>query len=303
MSVPVNPKYPLFLREINKGNTTVGGYPVITVEDSFNIEAKPNTFYNIKNTADTEVNINFKPEEFYATGKNKHIMFTFDGWDNPENTLNLISTIGGVITPDNTKEGYTYSMLLDLSKLIPIAGIVKVYFDDNITEGNNVHAYANIFSSEIEGDLNNIHILNNNIDYLYYISLPDGNNNTITIPSIILEEVNNDNSSFKHKYKIFSYLTMSGADYMYTNEPCDIATSAFILDSTNFIEIPLVKEFNGNSKASEVNEFVFNINSPANIIFNEKIKWNNDSAPDLTKTGIYTISILDGVGCYTFVNN
>ena len=27
-----------------------GGYPVVTVEDNFNIEVKPNTFYNIKNS-------------------------------------------------------------------------------------------------------------------------------------------------------------------------------------------------------------------------------------------------------------
>ena len=127
MSVPVNPKYPLFLREINKNkvnneenNIDGGGYPVVTIEDDFNIEAEPNTFYNIKNSTDTEVNINFKTEELYASG--------------------------------NT-----------------------------------------------------------------------------------------------------------------------------------------------------VNEFIFNINSPCNIIFNEEIKWNNDNTPDLTQEGICTISILNGVGCYTFV--
>lgn len=121
MSVPVNPKYPLFLREINKGNTTVGGYPVITVEDDFNIEAKPNTFYNINNGEDDEINITFVDEEFYA--------------------------------------------------------------------------------------------------------------NTV------------------------------------------------------------------------INEFIFNINSPANIFFDKEIKWNNNEEPDLTKTGVYTISILNDVGCYTFVNS
>lgn len=106
----------------NASTSISGGYPIVTVEDDFNITAEPNTFYNIKNNADSEVSINFKAEEFYSTG--------------------------------NT-----------------------------------------------------------------------------------------------------------------------------------------------------VNEFIFNINSPCNIIFNEEIKWNNDNTPDLTKTGIYTISILNGVGCYTFVNN
>lgn len=46
------------------GSSFSGGYPVVTVENDFNIEAQPNTFYNIKNSPDNEVNINFKDEEF-----------------------------------------------------------------------------------------------------------------------------------------------------------------------------------------------------------------------------------------------
>jgi hypothetical protein len=91
----------------------------------------------------------------------------------------------------------------------------------------------------------------------------------------------------------------------YTNESIDINTSIFINNGDDYAEFPIVnKVLNKDIKPSDiVNEFVFNINSPANIIFNEEIKWNNDNAPDLTKTGIYTISILNGVGCYTFVNS
>lgn len=121
MSVPVNPKYPLFLRDIDKDCDSVDGYQVITIEDNFNINAKPNTFYNIDNSEDDEINIIFVNEEFYA--------------------------------------------------------------------------------------------------------------NTV------------------------------------------------------------------------VNEFIFNINSPANISFDKEIKWNNNEEPDLTQIGVYTISIVNGVGCYTFVNN
>jgi hypothetical protein len=54
-------------------------------------------------------------------------------------------------------------------------------------------------------------------------------------------------------------------------------------------------------KKDVIEEYIFNINSPANIIFNDEIKWNNDNLPDLEQEGIYTISILNGVGCYTFV--
>ena len=123
MAPPIKPKYPLFLKDVDKidnlKNNSSKGYPVITVEDNFNIEAKPNTFYNINNDEDDEININFNPEEFYA--------------------------------------------------------------------------------------------------------------NTV------------------------------------------------------------------------VNEFIVNINSPANISFDKEIKWNNDNSPDLEQEGIYTISIVNGVGCYTFV--
>lgn len=301
MGSPIKPKYPLFLKEINKGNTTVGGYPIVTVEDNFNIEAKPNTFYNIKNNVDSEVSINFNVNELYATGKSKYIMFTFDGGNSPDNFIGNLTSIGGVIAPDNTKEGYKYSMIVDINKFQPGTGITKVYFSDNIIEGNDVHAYINMCGTEIEDDLNNIHIVNNNIDYLYYITVPGGGS-TVTIPIIILEEVDNDNSNFKYKYVTFSYLSTTSTVYIYTNEPCDIATFAYISSDIDSLETPLVKEFNGDIKASKVNEFIFNFNSPANIIFNNTVKWNNDEEPDLTKTGIYTISILNGVGCYTFVN-
>ena len=55
--------------------------------------------------------------------------------------------------------------------------------------------------------------------------------------------------------------------------------------------------------SDHINEFVFNINAPTNIIFNQTIKWHNYNIPDLTEEGVYTISIVNGVGCYTFVNN
>jgi hypothetical protein len=62
------------------------------------------------------------------------------------------------------------------------------------------------------------------------------------------------------------------------------------------------KVLNKDIKPSNiVNEFVFNVNSPANITFSNIINWNNGNIPDLTIEGICTISIVNGVGCYTFV--
>lgn len=298
MGSPVNVKYPLFLRDIGKGGGNIGGYPVVTVEDNFNIEAKPNTFYNIKNNTDTEVNINFNPEEFYATGKNKYIMFTWDNF-NPDDVISIASYIGGIVVKDNSVEGYKYRIDIDASSLD--VGVIPVYLNDNITEGVNIRAYVNMLGEEQILELNNIHIINKDIEYLYYITFETS---TYSIPVIVLEEVEND-SEFKHKYKCYSLLNiMIPSEYLYSNEPINTTTSVFIYDGESYVEGSISKVVNkGINSSNIVNEFVFNINSPANIIFNEEIKWNNDNIPDLTKIGIYTMSILNGVGCYTFVNS
>lgn len=297
MGNPIKPKYPLFLKDIDKDCDNVGGYPVVTIEDNFNIEAKPNTFYNIKNTADSEVNINFKPEEFHATGKNKHIMFIWDNF-NPDDIIGVASYIGGIVVEDNSIEGYKYRIDVNASTLG--AGIIPVYLSDNITEGANIRAYGNMLGEEQILELNNIHIINKDIDYLYYITIQD----VSAIPLIILKEVEND-SEFKYKYKSYSLLNlMVSSEYLYSNEPINTTTSIFMYDGESYTEGSINKVLNKDIKPNNIaNEFVFNINSPANIIFNEEIKWNKDNAPDLTKTGIYTISILNDVGCYTFVNS
>ena len=278
-----------------------GGYPVVTIEDDFNIEAKPNTFYNIKNTTDAEVSINFKPEEFYATGKSKHIMFIWDNFS-PDNEIILALLIGGIVVEDNSVEGYKYRMDVDGSSFG--TGIMPVYLSDNITEGVNIRAYINMLGVEQILELNNIHIINKDIDYLHYISFVYGGE-VITTTCVILEEVEND-SEFKHKYKYHGLLNMvADIEYFYTNESYDKATSVFIYNGDeNYIECVISKVLNKDIEPSNiVNEFVFNINSPANIVFNNEVKWNGGNTPDLTQTGNYTISILNGIGCYTFVNS
>lgn len=70
MGSPVNPKYPLFLRDIGKCDCesngsesgVVGGYPVVTIEDNFTIEVEPNIFYDIKNEIGVNINLIFNDE-------------------------------------------------------------------------------------------------------------------------------------------------------------------------------------------------------------------------------------------------
>lgn len=228
-------------------------------------------------------------------------MFTWDNF-NPDDIISVTSYIGGIVVEDNSIEGYKYRIDIDASALD--VGVIPVYLSNNITEGVNVRAYVNMLGEEQTLELNNIHIINKDIDYLYYVSITEGDT-VIVVPNIILEEVEND-STFKYKYKYHCLLSiMLSSEYLYTNEPINTAASIFINNGDDYTEFPIVnKVLNKDIKPSNIaNEFVFNINSPTNIIFNEEIKWNNNNIPDLTKTGIYTMSIVNGVGCYTFVNS
>ena len=212
MSVPVNPKYPLFLREINKGDTTVGGYPIVTIEDNFNIKAEPNTFYNIKNNINSEILITCNQLEVAPT----RIYFTYDGSDS-DDFGNILLTVGLNIIPDNTKEGYNYKALLNIRNSSgALIDSLELYFTNNIIQGGNTTVYFHLLEQDVSFNINNINIIK----------------------------------------------------------------------TENFI-----------------NEFMFNFNCPCSIQLENVFSWNNDNAPDLTKPGICTISILDGVGCYTFVNS
>lgn len=301
MATPVNPKYPLFLREINQGNAIVGGYPVVTIKDNFNIEAKPNTFYNIKNNVDDEISINFKDEEFYNTGNDKILLFSFDIVDEVTQLFNIVCTNIGVSFQHNTsKEGYKYKSVLDLSQVG--YGMAIIYTKEYPTTGKSLEIcitndVLGLIDTEIT--LTNVIVFNENIDTIVQVIV----NNSI-YNRLIIKEVENDNIKFKHKY----YAYFSGTyNYVYSIEPYPNCSTIYWEmsggepDYEDAINVNIFK--NPINISKYINEFVFNINSPANITFNNEIKWNNDNIPNLTKEGIYTISIVNGVGCYTFVNS
>ena len=119
MGYKIKLKYPLFLRDINKHkvnneeNNIVNNYPIITIEDNFNIKIKPNTFYNINNDEDDEINITFIDEEFYTDTVENEFIFNINSpanisfnkeikWDNNKEpdltqigvyTINIVNDI------------------------------------------------------------------------------------------------------------------------------------------------------------------------------------------------------------------
>lgn len=221
MGSPVNPLYPLFLRNLNKcdckpdsgGSSVVGGYPIVTIEDNFNIEAKPNIFYDIKNLINQEITIQCNPLELAPT----RIYFTYDTNNGEMDNLGIMitSTIGLNIFKDDTKAGYNYKAKVDMIAASQgYLGFIEIYFTNNIIQGGNTIALVNLNDSEIELHINNINII---------------------------------------------------------------------------------------KTENIVNEFIFNFNCPCSIIYGNAFTWNKNDIPDLTQQGICTISIVNGVGCYTFV--
>lgn len=294
--------------EVVGGNPGAGGqfsngYPVVTIEDNFNIEAKPNTFYNIKNHADSEVSINFK-DGYSIEGSNKLLFINAEpeGDEQFMEVATFILSMGlSNLTYDTTKEGYKYKCIIPFQEggmTINICG----YFSDEIKNGSNVNCLINVDVNpgDIIGSLNNIQILNENNDYIIYATRSQWGR----LPNIATE-IENDSDVFSHKYSIQGVLMLM-TDYIYTTEPYTSATNFYIDKKTTLSDAGVTVEIEPNVSlppSDIANEFVFSVNSPANIIFSNDIKWNNDNVPDLTEEGVCTISIVNGVGCYTFVNN
>ena len=210
---------------------------------------------------------------------------------------------GAPYISDTSKEGYKYKMEFDLSFITgeKMTGVIPAYFSDEVKTGNSVTCLIDMTSlgqDNVIIPMNNIQVLNENVNDLMWLTMD------ISYPNI-LTEVENDSQEYYHKYTIWGIFALElGIEIIYTNEPYTTATSFYLADGTDITSMVSVEvKPNTAIPPSDIaNEFVFNINSPANIIFKQKVKWHNNTSPDLSQTGIYTLSIVNGVGCYTFVN-
>lgn len=304
---------------LSSGSVNGGGYPVITVTDNFNIQAQPNIFYNIKNTPNDEVDIDIIGEELFVEDQDKHIMFTgeLQYVENdviPEEDfvsglggelLLYLSCIGGIIIQCYDLEGYTYKLFINGSKYTGQPVNVTFYFSNQITQGGSVNCLCNIVAEgeniDIPFIINNINILTQDVDYLVLGSIAEQNFNNL--PHVFIE-IENDNESYNYKYEVVGFFNIYDIYEVYTNEPYYQAENFYeaeqLIDLKEIAAIKVIpnKYVKGGNIA---NEFVFNINCPANLSINQNIKWAA-SEPDLSDEGTCTISLVNGVGCYTFVN-
>lgn len=285
--------------EEGSSNTNSNGYPIVIVEDDFNITAEPNTFYNVKNDENSEVNINLMDD--YSS--DKYLFFRCEVNNEMDEMFNFVGLKGGVVKSDTSRSGYKYSMdiYLDFGEGDNVIQ-GTAFFDGMLKTGNTVNYLVSTNAwPEMTGKASNITVLNDNEDYLLEVNI----NGTLLNNVLIQKDSSPDGTQFL--YNVYGGLNLfMGISQLVTTGPYQEATE-FTVVPQDFLLNEMFEVKVKNNKGEKIreiaNEFIINVKSPVNITFNEEIKWNNNEEPDLTQEGTYTISIVNDVGCYTFVNN
>lgn len=280
------------------GSSTYPIEKVVLDENTQSVTLKPNVFYNLENNTDNEIDININPEELYNLGDDKILLLSFDDVDQITSLfLEITEYIGIKLKPDTSKEGYKYKSVIDLTN--KNYGIVTLYVKEYPTTGSNAEFCISndvLGLSDYEITLTNLIVYNEDINTIMQHNFFGGGY------AIMIEEEENDNLKFKHKYRGYGLGQFISAYTMDAYPNINVIYYNPFGETNEDDNINVVVFQNPIEASTSINEFIININTPANIVFNLPIKWHNDNVPDLTKEGIYTISIVNGVGCYTFVN-
>lgn len=296
MGSPIKVKYPLFLRNINKGSvnekeikniiTRQKGYPKVVVEGGTGVimlNANVNTFYDIKNTPDDAIMI--QPNIFEANGINGEMFIVeFDDIEDLE-----------TIYPDYSEEEFAeikmqikamFSMII-VSKQNDKYKLYSYLPEEPITEFTEVD---NLDITDLEISMGGVILTIKNIKFI------EPNYNIIGYP-VYLEEVESDNPEYKYKYKIVNnfIVMITQLDVYYSNTPLEELTYVDIEGTL----MPLIKDNFKSLYDKNVGEFVFNFNTPSNISI--ICDWNNEEEPDFSQEGVMTVSIVNNIGTYTFV--
>jgi hypothetical protein len=249
----------------------------------------------------------------YATGKDGLIFFTCENIEDTSDIIEIANIFGIKLIADNSLQGFKYKNIISKEQLnlvgIPVEEDIVTYYSDYLQDGKDITIFEESHGQII---LKNVQILNKD-PYLCYISSSAiGAPFDAKLAVSIVEDITNSNITLPDGVDI-----PDGYNYVYSavfaGTECMVFTKKSYQEDNNCIIInpmtdgsPVDTNYelveNMNIEGSNImKEFIFNFNSPANIIFNNDIKWNNDNVPDLTEEGVCTISIVNGVGCYTFI--
>lgn len=300
-------------------NASSGGYPVVTVENDFSIEAQPNTFYNIKNGEGSEVSISFKDDEF--GGDRSKIFLLYMDMEHMQNLDDYqllamqILSLGISVTPNSEYEGFKYKVIVnpDFLQSAPALKDAQFFISDIPTEDlqDETSSIDVLVRADVIGEepmtitLPYIYTINKDIDYIAWYDMPLGSTGeSIQLPIVFTQEIGYDGELYCYQAFVSSgevavLMTQVYTQVEYTK--ADKILSHPDSDGNREVMTITVQSNKALVMPDEIKEFVFNLKSPANIVLSHPVSWNNGNTPDFTKSGTYTLSILNGVGCYTFI--
>lgn len=152
---------------------------------------------------------------------------------------------------------------------------------------------------------------------IYFTYDANPNNETESLLSDLLQynglDIIQDNTSEEYKYKAVvdfrytEYNFFGICTIYFENDIIQGGSNIAYLTSTSYPdqrETITMNNINIIRTENVVNEYIFNVNCPCSIQFlygGGIINWDNNDIPDVSQEGVLTISIVNGVGCYTFV--
>lgn len=302
MSTPIKPKYPLFNKRLNdisdklkSGNITsdkTGNYKIENIDiimggDINPYTLKPNIYYNIKHEG--VIFLNFSSSQEYTNTSGDYVGLACKTDDPVMMEFVPMVTIPGLIVKNDEIEGFNYKEHINVYGQRSI----DIYYSNNPLESKENHIkLVNSPISELEGyefDIYDTKIL----DKIYTFGIVVGEE--LIIMDGCVEYINQD--EYGYHYKTY----FMGEELEYTSEkPIEVGDYGSI-DSMPFI---VIYAKNPHIDINELCEYVFSFNTPCEIIStSNELYFNNDTAPDLTQEGVVTISVVNGLACWTFKAN
>lgn len=278
------------------GSSTTSGYPIkiIDINETNTCYVDPNVFYKIKHQG--RFTLMFTSEAEYYNQSGDFAVFTAESADESVAAYIQLLTGGGLLVEDTSLEGYSYKMLMNVDGVD-----VSIYFSQNPNENStctiyvpNVYYNGEIVVPTFTTEIYNITRLNNQ-GFVYNINFMGISLNTWFIQTESTVE------------GIYAYIPMNPVlqqfGNVFTDVPIEEATKVYLSDEiaevVGFSEISITKILS-YKEVTETCEYIFEVNTPCEIQTLHSFYWNNGNIPDLTQSGILTISIIGGHACYTF---
>ena len=312
MSTPIKPKYPLFNKKLNDisdklndisdkltsgdiSSNKTGNYKIENIDlslraigdrDVSQLTLKPNVYYNINHEG--SIFLNFSSSQEYTNTLGDYVGLICKTDDPVMMEFVPMLTIPGLIVKNDEIEGFHYK------EHIAIYGgsSIDIYYYNNPVESKENHIkLVNSPISELEGyefDIYDTKIL----DEIFTIAaIFQG----IIIIDVCFEYINQDEDGYHYK----TYFMGEESEYI-AAKPIE-AGDVGDMDGISTLALYARDQY---IDVNELCEYVFSFNTPCEIIStSNELYFNNGIAPDLTQEGVVTISIVNGLACWTFKPN